>query len=182
MMGERLPVEASEVEGLTDQELAFQIWALETDRSPSKTCTILERRYGRTVQPGTVSQWTRRHDWHQLANELFHAAAPQKLQRLAVRVMNASEQAQDYLEQVLTGSAPTNAKGEVDKVRAMVALEYLRMVGFVPPRASDVSATGTSFQRAMGAGVGSDGLSSMSVEELESGLAARGIRVAAIEP
>lgn len=165
--------------GLSDRDIAFRVWVLVCDRNASKTSRYLKDVYDLDISRGTISVWKGRYNWDELAGELFADAAPAKLQRMAVRVLSASESALNYLHDVAVGIAPTNDKGEIDKGRASVCLELVRMVGFVAPKPNDVSVSGTSFQRSIGhaPGSASDAIVSAPIEEIEAALRERGITI-----
>lgn len=164
--------------GMSDEDIALRVWALECDRNIARTAQYLRDVFRLEINNNTLYTWKRRNDWDGQAVELFTNAAPHKLQRMAVRALNAAESSWSYLEDVAAGRAPTNEKGEIDKGRASVCLELVRIVGFVAPKPNDVSISGTSFQRAIGQGpTNNDAVVSASIEEIEAALRQRGIAI-----
>jgi hypothetical protein len=46
-----------------DREKAYEVWILEASRSPTLTCSILEEKWGISVKPATITEWSKQDNW-----------------------------------------------------------------------------------------------------------------------
>lgn len=159
--------------GLPDRDLAFQVWVLKADRSHAKTERIVLRDYGRVIPQGTISSWAGRHAWHDKAGDLIRESAPRYIERAAATMASTAPEAMQYLQAVVSGRAPTNEKGEVDKGRVAAAFGVLDRVGFLPVSRSDAQRLGTPATRALSGGPSGDAITSLSDDDLEREIRAR---------
>lgn len=124
--------------GLSNREIAFQVWALFGGQSGKRTSEILREQYEIEHSPGVINQWAYRHGWRSQLREFMGEVAPAEMEKAALNLVGGVAEAAFVLAEMVRG----NVEPDRDRINASTAL--LDRVGFLPHTRREAASTGVN--------------------------------------
>lgn len=124
--------------GLTNRDIAFQVWALRSGQSGKRTSEILNDEYDIQHSPGVINQWAYRHGWRSQLREFMQGVAPGAMDAAALNLLGGVADAALVLAEIVRGNV------EADRDRINAATAVLDRVGFLPHTRREATKTGVN--------------------------------------
>lgn len=154
--------------GMSDQDIAFELWALFADQNARETTRLLNDCYGLALKYDTVKKWVSRYNWKIRLPEKLDQFVPAQRQRAAMKLASGVDDAAGYLVAVVRGEEEPNR----DRVNAATVI--LDRLGFLPHTRREAVHTGIN---AVSRGAGGDLAElGMTDEELQLAIAGHSLR------
>lgn len=124
--------------GLSNRDIAFQVWALFGGQSGKRTSEILASEYDIHHSAGVINQWAYRHGWRAQLREFMGEVAPGEMEKAALNLVGGVAEAAFVLAEMVRG----NVEADRDRINASTAL--LDRVGFLPHTRREAASTGVN--------------------------------------